>query len=253
MYPTYKEIFDVRAHQYHLAMQHFPEAREEEFLNSISIFEKFQKLKKGDLVIDIPAGGCYLKKYLADEIAYIAFEESENFIKHTNLSKKIRVEYFCDNSLFQIKDNSINALFSIAGVHHNANLKKLFKEISRILKKDSLALIADVYKGSDQDYFLNEFVDANSSAGHKGVFLDSKIIEDLNSASLEIVQDEISKYFWRFADEEKMIFFCKNLFGIDKANDDEISEAIKSYLGIKIEGKNIAMNWSLRNILVKAR
>jgi SAM-dependent methyltransferase len=253
MFLTYKEIFNVREHQYHHAMSLCPHAREQEFLNSIAILETQRLLKKGDKIIDIPSGGCYLKKYLPSEINYIAFEESEGFIKQTKYDKNIQVEYFQDNLLTQIKSNSIDILFSIAGLHHNPNLKKLFAEISRVLHSESFAIIADICKGSDQDYFLNEFVDQNSSAGHKGVFLDEITISDLNSASLEVVVDKVSKYHWHFVDEEKMVLFCKNLFGIDKVNDDKILKAIKSYLGVECDGDRVLMNWSLRNILVKPK
>lgn len=251
MFLTYKEIFDARAHQYHHAMSLFPCAREQEFLNSIAVVEAVRPLKKGDKIIDVPAGGCYLKKYLPSQINYIAFEESKGFIKQTKYDKNIQVEYFQDNLLSQIKSNSIDILFSIAGLHHNPNLKKLFQEISRVLHNQSFALIADIAKGSDQDYFLNKFVDQSSSAGHKGVFLDETTIDDLNFAALEVVEDKISKYHWHFEDEEKMVLFCKNLFGIDKVNDDEILKAIKSYLGVEYDGARVLMNWSLRNILVK--
>jgi len=251
MFATYKEIFDVRAHKYHLAMKLAPSARDEEFLNSIAVLKTQKNLKKDDVIIDIPSGGCYLKKYLPSEINYIACEESESFIKQSEYDKNIQVEYFQDNLLTQIKSNSIDALFSIAGLHHNPNLKKLFTEISRVLRRDSFAVIADVCKGSKQDYFLNQFVDQNSSFGHKGMFIDEKIIDDLKASFLEVIADEICEYYWHFVDEEKMVLFCRNLFGIDKASDEKILEAIKSYLGVKyVEGK-VSMNWSLRNILVK--
>lgn len=251
MFLTYKEIFNARAHQYHHAMTLCGDARKQEFLNSIAVLETQRPLKKGDKIIDIPSGGCYLKKYLPSEVNYIAFEESESFIKQTNYDKNIQVEYFQDNLLTQIKSNSIDILFSIAGLHHNPNPKKLFEEISRVLHSKSFAVIADVCKGSNQDYFLNEFVNQNSSAGHTGIFLDETTINDLNSVLLEVVEDKVSKYHWHFEDEEKMVLFCKNLFGIDKANDDEILKAIKSYLGVEYDSERVLMNWSLRNILVR--
>lgn len=251
MFPTYKEIFDVRAHQYHLAMKLAPSARDEEFLNSIAVLETQKKLKKSDVIIDIPSGGCYLKKYLPSEINYIACEESESFIKQTEYDKNIQVEYFQDNLLTQIKSDSIDVLFSIAGLHHNPNLKKLFSEISRVLRGDSFAVLADVRKGSKQDFFLNQFVDQNSSFGHKGIFLDEKIIDDLKASRLEVVTDKICEYYWHFADEEKMVLFCRNLFGIDKASDEKILESIKFHLGVEYGEGKVSLSWSLRNILVK--
>lgn len=253
MFDTYKEIFDVRAMQYHFAMKLCCDAREQEFLNSIAIVQNYKTFNKNDKIIDIPAGGCYLKKYLPQEVQYIAFEESESFIKQTKYDQNIQVEYFANNLLTNLESNSVDFVFSIAGLHHNPNLLKLFQEIARVLHNKGLAIIADVGKDSNQDYFLNQFVDQNSSFKHKGIFLDDSTIKELQQANLEVVTDQNSQYYWQFADENNMVQFCKNLFGIDQATDDEILKAIKSYLGVKYEKDKLLMNWSLRNIVIKKK
>ena len=69
-----------------------------------------------------------------------------------------------------ISSGSVDAVISLAGLHHAENTPGIFREMHRIFKHDGRLCIADVETGSSTDDFLDVFVNANSSMGHTGQY-----------------------------------------------------------------------------------
>ena len=75
----YKAIFNQRGDAYHQAMDEFPEARNQEFLNII----KLADLKQSQTVCDVPSGGGYSQRYLPyEDYEIVALETSKAFYKY---------------------------------------------------------------------------------------------------------------------------------------------------------------------------
>ena len=128
----------------------------------------------------------------------------------------------------------------MACLHHSSDEERLgfYIESARILKPDGKLVIGEVVKDSLQDQWLNEFVDAHNSLGHKGRFFNNGIngIEKflLESAGYN-VDIHIKEYDWEFKNKDCLIDFSKKLFGLDLANNNTILHGFKQYFDINID------------------
>ncbi len=239
---SYKDIFEKRGKEYDLAMTKFKNARDEEFENIIEIAD----LEDKQTLVDIPSGGCYLYWYLPKGINLIPVETTKtfaNFCKKNTGKNPVIVE---EISELPFKDESVERVISLAGIHHLSDKEKLrfYKEVFRILKKRGIFALADVFENTPTAKFLNEFVDRYNPMGHKGIFLNEETEKYLSKAGFKIEKTEIKKYYWKFENEDEMVEFAKLLFGIFKADRITLLEGIKSYLGYTKKEK-IFLNWQL--------
>lgn len=240
----YKEIFETRGMEYNLAMLRSPDARKEEFLNLIQFIDNTERLK----IIDIPSGGGYLRKYLAEK-HYLLCAEEANFFYHNCAVKHNQNKIMYQKNIpLEVDDKSFDVTVSLAGLHHFQSKNWIISEFARVLKNYGQLIIADVYKTSKVDKFLNEFVDKNNSIGHLGYFLDEEFNIILDKNNIKISFNENIKFFWIFTSLDEMANFCKNLFGLDKCNNSDIINGINEYLGFIMENNVVKMNWELKYI-----
>ncbi len=240
---SYKDIFEKRGKEYDLAMQKYKNARDEEFKNIIKIAD----LKEKNIIIDIPAGGCYLSWYLPENIEYIPVETTKTF---SNLCKKnINKTPIVVENIYQLplKDESIDRVISLAGIHHLKDKEKewFYMEVYRILKKRGIFVLADVFENTPTAKFLNEFVDKYNPMGHKGIFLNKKTPEILSKIGFKIEKEEIINYHWKFGTEKEMIDFVKLLFGVFSADEKTLLKGIKEYVGYSVKKSEVLFNWQL--------
>ncbi|NJK62121.1 MAG: hypothetical protein HC921_05015 [Synechococcaceae cyanobacterium SM2_3_1] len=71
----YRDTFNHRGASYHRAMQKYPAARDREFQLLFADLD----LSQVHTVIDIPAGGGYLRRYLPKEIELVEYDPSGDF------------------------------------------------------------------------------------------------------------------------------------------------------------------------------
>ncbi len=240
---TYEDIFNQRGNMYHYAMQKYPNAREEEFLNLL----QYSDIKKEDVIADIPSGGCYLKKYISCDFLY----HIDSSIEFLNMCCDILNTAHCQIDNTPFKKDFFDKVYSLAGTHHLDDKKLFFKEVKRVLKNKGKFIYADVQVGSKEDKFLNIFVDKYNKMGHKGLFIDANTISLMNKIGLTVQESKYKKFFWNFKSEKNMVDFIKNLFGLDLAQENEIFNAVKTYLGYKKEKNIIRLNWGLLYIYAK--
>ena len=237
MFETYEEIFDNRGDRYHYAMKNYPEAREEEFRNLL----KYSQIDQEDIIADIPAGGCYFKKYLKNSHLYFV-ESSREFLSRCRDAVNT---IFSPVDDLPFKAGFFDKVYSLAGTHHLEDKRPLFAELHRVLKTDGDIVYADVKTDSKEDDFLNIFVDRYNSMGHKGTFVDEATVATMERIGLKVQTAEYLDFTWNFTSEADMIDFVKNLFGLDLANYDEILRGIDSHLGYRQEDGGVQMNWGL--------
>ena len=173
---AYEDIFNQRGQSYHLAMEKYPKAREEEFHAAI------KRLKKnpGSTILDLPAGGGYLQKYLNKNINYLAYDFSGEF--NDNHSKIIK----CKESKIELGDGTINEIVSLAALHHIVARKEFYEEMYRILQNGGRLIIGDALAGSRIDDFLNGFLDQWNSMGHQGRFIKEEDVNEIREAGFDL-------------------------------------------------------------------
>jgi len=245
MFVTYDEIFDERGESYHRAMELCPDARRREFRLAVDSLA----LKNGAVLCDIPAGGGYLIDYLPPtlDIWLIAIDPSEVFARQWH---GVRIEsHLASLQDLPIADAACDAVVSIAGLHHIDDRPSVLREIRRILRPDGRLCILEVAAGSPVDAFLNGFVDAHSSMGHRGRFVDDSFRADLQTAGFRIECDELCRYTWDFSSEDDMAEFVRLLFGLDKAGRDDVLAGISRLLGYECGGDGCRMNWALQALI----
>lgn len=244
MFESYKDIFNKRGLAYHKAMLTYPLARTEEFIRIIEL----AGIEDGHTVVDIPSGGCYLNSFIDKSVTTISIETSHEFVRDSMSSNKNIILVCDDIASTSLKDQSVDRVASLAGLHHVMDKYSFFQEIHRILKTEGIFCIADAYHNSNVAKFLNIFVDQNNSMGHKGIFLDNNTRRELEAANFQICYDAPQQYCWEFNSTREMAEYCKLLFGIDRANQAEVVDGIKDYLGYLENSEKCLMNWELHFI-----
>jgi SAM-dependent methyltransferase len=242
MFDTYEKIFSQRAHSYHKAMADCPQARDAEFEMMV------EPLGTVGHVIDMPAGGGYLRRYLPAHVHYTAVEPAPQFFEACP-QDALAMRVMSPIETVPLPDAAADALLCLAGLHHAPDLDVVFSEMHRLLRADATLVIADVAADSAPDTFLNEYVHAHSAMGHTGTFLDENTVLRLERAGFALVQDRQLVTPWRFASRAAAGRFCADMFGIDGKGPAQVAEALADIIGFEAAATEVVLNWSLRRIV----
>ena len=253
MRKEYSSIFDERGQEYHEAMQDLPDARNQEFA---AMLESVRPVR-GETLCDVPSGGGYLLRYLRGAgIQVVAVETSKVF--HEFCVSRARSEpeapcrpVLCPMEELAIETDSIDAVMSLAGMHHIEEKGSAYREIHRVLKPSGRLVIGDVDEGSAVGRFLNEFVHENSLMGHVGLFLNDQTPLELKAAGFQVVGSESKHFEWCFPSAEVMALYCQRLFGIDRISQREVLSGIEKFLGFEADNSGCRLPWELRFVEAK--
>lgn len=238
---SYQDIFDLRGERYHAAMRRCPLARLEE----LTLLPQAVGIRAGETLIDAPAGGGYLAGVLDPAVDYIAVEPTHSFFERCpqgDRRRRLRGEL----KSIPLPDCCADAAVSLAGLHHETDVLAVFSELFRLLRPGGRFAMADVASGSPPDTFLNDFVDRYNSNGHRGVFFDEAVADALGRTGLAAVRIERRDIGWQFNNEAELLAFVRDLFGIDRADDATLREAVCDILGVrKSPSSGVVMNWHL--------
>jgi SAM-dependent methyltransferase len=241
MFDNYKDIFNARGAAYHQAMLEQPRARQQEFATMLEL----ARLTDGQVVVDMPSGGGYLRNFIDDaDVTLLCVETSRAFADRVPRTDKVR-PILAELHDVPVDGASVDTIISMAGLHHVVDRPAVFAEMRRMLKAGGRACIADVTVGSRVAAFLNAFVDRHSSMGHHGEFIDAQVRRELIDAGFRITTDDIRRYHWTFASEPALARFCKLMFGLDRADEQQTLDGIREYVGYECVDSMWQMNWEL--------
>lgn len=220
----YQLAFHNRAERYDYAIHTYEDALSEEFKTAVQMLDP----KPNDVVVNIPAGGTPIHKYISDTLN-VTVKSFEMLREH----KQDNVTY-CDITSIPLQDNSVDKIISLASFHHfQEDRQEVLMELRRILKNSGVLVIGDVIEGSPQDTWLNVFVNKYNSNGHTGLFLDEKDIFGIEALGYN-VKSSRHTYNWSFRNDEEAVDFVKNLFGLNLLPSDEfLLASMKQYLAYK--------------------
>ncbi len=242
----YKDIFNARGHLYNEATTMCPGAREAERIALINLLNP----STGETIIDVPAGGGYLadgiRKQFGDKVTVICVEPAEQF--SAAIDPFFRVILEPANAVTSLESKSLDAVVSLAGLHHIADKRPIYREWHRLVRPGGRIAVADVACGTGTADFLNIFVDEFVPGGHDGMFFsEGEWTEQLTECGFSHVEEELRTVPWVYTSEDQMIDFCISLFNLQKANREQVSEAIHHYIGVETENRGgIRMMWQLR-------
>ncbi|CCK77914.1 MAG: class I SAM-dependent methyltransferase [Oleispira antarctica] len=248
---SYQAIFNQRADAYHQAMLNWPEARNQEFL---AILQDLP-INSATHILDIPAGGGYLANYLPNDIRLHHLETSELFAtlfqQHCHSGSQHPLS-LCTLDELPEEDNSIDIAVSLAGLHHTKNKQPLFDELYRCLNPGGLFVLADAEDTSATARFLDGWVSDHNTMGHNGWYLNQHTIQQLKNSGFECINQENRDYHWVFNSQLQAGEYCKLMFGIDRADEREVSDALAKELGFDVlnDGR-IGLRWQLHFITLR--
>ena len=240
---SYADIFAERGSSYDIAMRRYPHARRAEFAQII----KASKLGPGMRIGDVPAGGGYMSQYLPQGVAYESHEPCASFTNHGAKSTSV------GSSLLPLPwaDGELDAVLSLAGLHHLEDKVSLFNECRRVVRPDGKLVISDVAECSSTARFLDGFVGDHNSTGHEGAFLSAQTTDELREAGWYVESANLNSFCWCFADVSEMADFTRHLFDVVRVPDDEtMLRAIDKDLGImEMSPGVVGMRWELMTIV----
>lgn len=227
----YSEIFARRGDAYHAAMQKEPLARNAEFAK---LFER-RAVHAGESVLDIPAGGGYLARMLPVGTQITELELSAGFTPHLRV-----VEASGDWGVGQF-DHAV----CLAGLHHIDDQDAFVSHLARHVRPGGTVHVADVDVSTPLGAFLDGFVGRYNVTGHEGKYLDGTSFTQLAGARL--VSSEVRDCAWRFADEDRLLDFAADLFGLVAYPRDGLSEELHR-VGILHDSDGVQLRWQLRYV-----
>lgn len=237
----YDELFALRGAAYDRAMHAFPGARRMEFQQAV----ERMPFVPGMVVADVPAGGGYLKPYLPPDCKWWPHEPCASFNAHGADSAGLNDGHFLP---LPWDAGSVDAVFSIAGVHHFEDKRPLFTELHRVVKPGGALVLSDVAADSAVARFLDDYVGSCNSTGHEGHYLDEQTLVELTSTGWQVELCEVVACPWVLPDTAAMVEFCRGLFDIRRSTPIETAEAIKRHLGNSNSQEGLEMQWSLMTI-----
>lgn len=245
MFDTYAEIFEKRANEYHHAMTSSPSARNSEFR---AVLDPIRDAAPGR-VCDMPSGGGYLAAHLWPGMSYLAIDPATDFfVEWPAHLQRIVAEI----TNVPLPDGSADYIVSLAGLHHEPSLPRVFEEMRRLLRRGGRVVLADVATDTAPARFLNGFVAENCPLGHDGRFLDGNTSPALAAAGLQVAEDRMVDVPWLFETLDEAGEFCRHLFGMTSLDAAETAAAMEREIGFTMEDGRPRLNWTLRRIVAVA-
>lgn len=245
MFNTYAEIFKERAAEYHSAMTMCPTARDAEFA---SVLEPLTGKSSG-LVCDMPSGGGYLRSYLPPGMGYVAIEPANDFFTEPEKDLQRLTAEITDVPL---PDGSVDYIVSLAGLHHEPSLDRVFEEMRRLLRKGGRLVIADVAVDTPPARYLNVFVAQNNPLGHDGRFLNAEVPALLEKSGFTVQDDCTVDVPWVFSSILEGGEFCRSLFGTTRLEAEAVADELASEIGFESRDDGVHLRWTLRRIVCDA-
>ena len=149
MFDTYSEIFAERGAAYHRAMAECPNAREAEFLAVLDPLAG-----RSGLLCDMPSGGAYLAGHVSPSWRYVGVDPSDEFVRACPAGVECLQASITEAP---IVNGTVDAVVSLAALHHEPDLAAVFREMRRLLRAGGRAVVCDVAAGTAVSGFLNGF------------------------------------------------------------------------------------------------
>lgn len=228
MNPNYADIFAVRGHNYHQAMQREPAARACEFE---SLFTKFAP-RTGERVLDFPAGGGYLAGYLDPGVDVVGLELAP-------FGGNVPVHDPSERWAWGNFDHCV----CLAALHHIDDQRGFVASLLDKLVPGGILHVADVAAESPIRDFLDGFVGRYNLTGHRGQYLAGDGNALVGVGKLRRI--ETLPCPWQFADESSMLAFCNDLFGLVDCPPEALRDALAKHVGIVHQDGTVQLAWEL--------
>jgi len=247
------EFSGIRSRLYKQALAEYPKAREEE----IKAMKKYLIPKKRETILEVGAGSGFFSGHIADLIGekgklIVSDPSKEQLEEIRNLNKK-NIEILQKGAEeINLKEESIDSIWSFGAMHHSFKKQEAFNNFKRILNKGGKVVIVDVFKDSKLAKHFDEKVDKYCITGHKVEFWTNELAEKLcKSVGLqkpEIINLDIK---WKFKTKEEIGDFLYKIHAMTKTTKEECLKGAEEILGVEKIGNLYHLNWPMKVIISK--
>jgi SAM-dependent methyltransferase len=243
----YTNSFQQRALSFLNATKNYGDCFENEFKTAVQMMD----IQENETIVQLGAGGLNIHLYFSEKenIKYIPLEFSEEFAKLASIE-------LCNIHNIPLETQSVDKILILALLHHFSYKEReiLYKECKRILKPSGKLIIADVYTGSKEEFWLDNVVHIFNPCGHQGLFFDEQDNSHIESCGYN-VECVKKNYDWVFLSEHHMVDVLKELFYLALNNNKEqLLYYCKTILNHRItsNGKCV-FDWSLLYFICSPR
>jgi len=231
----YSDIFAQRGTAYHAAMQRQPDARNAEF----DALFRHHAAKAGQSLLDIPAGGGYLKRRLPAGVQVTELELTKGFTSHLRV-----VPTYGDWDV-----GKFDHVVCLAALHHILEQDQFVAQLAQHTKPGGCIHIADADNTQTIATFLDGFVGRFNVTGHHGKYISENSFR--NIPGTKFLTSEIRDCAWRFSTDDLALDFAADLFGLVNYPRAEFRDAVHQLVGMRKEEGEVLLNWKLRYIDLK--
>lgn len=179
--------YDKKAENYDLTLDgKFTEKFKEILLNSVSI-------TPDDKVADIACGNGRLLHMLAEKNSFSGFgvDISEKMVEQAGKANPDMTFFVAGCDQLPFKEDEIGVMTVCAAFHHFPDVKSFAKEAGRVIKKDGMLYIAEVYVPAIIRVICNPFVKF-SRAGDVKFYSPNEIVSLFLNHGFVLIDIEIS-------------------------------------------------------------
>lgn len=224
----YAEIFRLRGGLYDAAMQAFPHARHNEFARLFDVVP----VEPGQRLLDIPAGGGYLARWLGPAVDVTSLELTGGFGHGIDVVR----------ASADWPERPFDHVVCLAALHHIHDRGCFLRRLADHARPGGVVHIADVAEGSPLCEFLDGFVGRYNRTGHRGVYLPTASSEYARLGTLLRLEEVDCP--WEFADLPSLLAFCSGLFGLQDCPEDALARAIER-VGVSSYPGGVRLHWRL--------
>ncbi|MEK6937392.1 MAG: class I SAM-dependent methyltransferase [Nanoarchaeota archaeon] len=205
----------------------------------------------GETIADFGCGRGVLTFPLAKAVGpngkVVALDNSNEVLKELKRKTKgdnIQTKVLSSLQL-PLEDNILDAIVTLASLHHIKDKEFMFKEFSRVLKKGGRLVVGDVAFNTPVQRYFDNVVDKHCSTGHKHKFLDEKWAQELcKKNNLKLIEFSINQVPWIFNNENECKTYIHTIHDI-QCTPEQFLEDAKKYLKCEEEVGKFFLDWQL--------
>ncbi len=244
------EFIGQRSELYKEALKEFPHARDQD----IEVMKKYLNPQKDEIILEVGAGSGVFSSILSDSVKELIVsdpsKEQLDEVKDLNKTNITLIEAGADK--LDLKEDSVDAIWSFGAMHHCFDKISAFKNFSRILKSGGRVVIGDVWSGSSLAKHFDDKVAKYCVTGHEVAFWTDEFAESLCFlTSFKNLKIDFLDLQWIFDSKEDIGDFLYKIHAMTKTTSEDCLKGAEEILGIEEKDGKFCLNWPMKVLVAE--